>query len=57
MTREDILQSMYDALKESWDWVLEGEKPGEGLNYISGVFDMTRIMLNKYAEEEKIEQG
>ena len=57
MTKEDILQCMYNAMKDSWDWILDSDKPNEGLNYLNGVYDMTNVLLNKYKEGESNEQN
>ena len=53
MTKLDVLMTEHAQMKLATDeWLGMGDKPGEDLNYLIGVIDMTERLLKELSDED-----
>ena len=51
MTEKDIYKAVSDFISDSYEWL--GEHPDKGIQYVLGLNDMARELVEKLNEEDK----
>ncbi len=53
MTEKDIYKAVSDLISDSYDWLLTEENKDKAIQYVLGLNDMARVLVEKLKEEDK----